>query len=176
LPGGSEPLLPLQWQPVPGCREALIYPFIRKVDTASSNSYLVQTPDAIILIDPGGLPEQAAHLASIVIETRAVSARPLVVILTHAHVDHYLGALAVPLLTDPETAIVAAQENGVEALGSCDRQLTLAEVLDRELVPLRIDLRLLTRGDGDGGGARIRRTYANGAAVTEGTARVRPSA
>ena len=60
MPGGSGPLLPQQWQPVPGCRDALIYPFIRKVDTVSSNSYLVRTPDVVILIDPGGLPEQAA--------------------------------------------------------------------------------------------------------------------
>ena len=33
MPRGSGPLLPQRWQPVPGCREALIYPLTRKVDT-----------------------------------------------------------------------------------------------------------------------------------------------
>ena len=166
MPRGSEPLLPLQWQPIPGCGEALIYPMIRKVDTESSNSYIVQTSDAVILIDPGGLPDQAARLAAIVRETREASIRPLVVILTHAHVDHYMGALAVPQLTDPEIAVIAVQEEGVAALESADRQLTLGDVLGREPTPLRIDLHLLAAADGDGGDVPLRHTYANGAAVT----------
>jgi glyoxylase-like metal-dependent hydrolase (beta-lactamase superfamily II) len=165
LPGGSGPLLPQQWQPVPGCRDALIWPFIRKVDTLSSNSYLVRTSDAVILIDPGGLPEQAAYLASI-LESSGTSGRPLVVILTHAHVDHYLGVLSVPLFADPATAVVAAQECGVGALESADRRLTQAELLGLEIAPLRIDLPLLAAADADGNGAPVTRRYANGAAVT----------
>jgi glyoxylase-like metal-dependent hydrolase (beta-lactamase superfamily II) len=166
LPRGSEPLLPLQWQPVPGCEEALIYPLTRKVDTESSNSFLVQTSDAVILIDPGGLPDQAARLAAIVDETRAAPVRPIVVILTHAHVDHYMGVLAVPQLTDPEIAVIAVQEEGVAALESADRQLTLADVLGREPSPLRTDLHLLAAADGDGDDLPLRHTYANGVAVT----------
>jgi glyoxylase-like metal-dependent hydrolase (beta-lactamase superfamily II) len=166
LPGGNEPLLPLQWRPVPGCGEALIYPLIRKVDTESSNSYIVQTSDAFIIIDPGGLPDQSARLAAIVRETRAAPVGPLVVILTHAHVDHYMGALSVPLLTDPETAVIAAPEDGVGALESGDRRLTQAEVLGLEVAPLRIDLHLLAVPDGEGGDAPLKHTYANGAAIT----------
>jgi glyoxylase-like metal-dependent hydrolase (beta-lactamase superfamily II) len=166
LPGGSEPLLPLEWQPVPGCSGALVYPFVRKADTVSSNSYLVRMPDALVLIDPGGLPGQAAHLASVVHEARAEIARPLVVILTHAHVDHYLAALSAPVLTDPEIAIVAVQEYGAEALESTDRRLTQADILGREIAPMRIDLCLLTSAGRKDIGVPVRHTYANGSAVT----------
>jgi glyoxylase-like metal-dependent hydrolase (beta-lactamase superfamily II) len=151
---------------VPGGGDAQVYPLIKKVDTTSSNSFLIQAQDAIILIDPGGLPEQAAQLVSIVREIRAASARPLVVILTHAHVDHYMGALAAPHLRDRETAVIAVQEEGVAALESADRQRTIADVLGREPTPLRVDLHLLAAPDGDGDGAALRYTYANGAAVT----------
>lgn len=163
MPGGSEPLLPLQWQRVPGGGDAQFYPLIKKVDTTSSNSYLIQTQDALILIDPGGLPEQAAQLVSIVHEIRAASGRPLVVLLTHAHVDHYMGALAAPQLRDREAAVIAVQEEGVAALESADRQRTIADVLGREPTPLRVDLHLLAPGEMEG---QVRHTYANGAAVT----------
>ena len=62
MPDGSNtPLVPLTWQPVPGVSEANIYPLIRKIDTISSNSYLIETPECICLIDSGGLPEQVAQ-------------------------------------------------------------------------------------------------------------------
>jgi glyoxylase-like metal-dependent hydrolase (beta-lactamase superfamily II) len=146
--------------------EALIYPLIRKADTVSSNSYLVRTPAAVVLIDPGGLPEQAAHLASIAKEARADKDRPLVVILTHAHVDHYLAALSVPALADPKIAVVAVQEYGAEALESADRRVTQADVLGQDIAPMRIDLHLLGAAGGDETGRPVRKTYANGAAVT----------
>ncbi|MFA6225580.1 MAG: hypothetical protein WC620_05215 [Methanoregula sp.] len=57
MPGGNEPPVSQVWQPVPGAPEAQLYPLIRKIDTISSNSYLIQTGDVILLIDPGGLAE-----------------------------------------------------------------------------------------------------------------------
>jgi glyoxylase-like metal-dependent hydrolase (beta-lactamase superfamily II) len=161
LPRGSDPLVPLQWQPAPGCRNTLIYPFIRKVDTTSSNSFLVRTPDAVILFDPGGLPEQAAHLSSLIQAVQEEVALPLVVILTHSHVDHYVGALSAPSLFSPDTAVVAVQESGVGIVESADRRMTQAEVLGRELAPLRVDLQLLAKDR-----ETARYSYANGATVT----------
>ena len=90
MPSGNELLTPLTWQPVPGAGGAQCYPIIRKIDTISSNSYLLRTPDALLLIDPGGLAEQADHLASVIEECRKEHDLPLVVFLTHAHVDHFL--------------------------------------------------------------------------------------
>ena len=164
MPGGNEPLLPLQWQPVPGCGEAMVYPLIRKVDIVSSNSYLVQTPDAIVLIDPGGLPDQAAHLASIIRGIRGEKARPVIMMLTHAHVDHFLAACSDPLLADPGITLFAIQESGARSLESSDRQVTQAEMLGKEITPMRIDLRLLEAAR-ERAGAPVRRTFANGATV-----------
>ena len=58
----------LCWQPVPGEPGAEVYPWIRKPHCLSSNSYLVRTPEALAVIDPGGLPEQTAALADLVRE------------------------------------------------------------------------------------------------------------
>jgi len=49
LPGGNDPLISTSWQPVPGATGAQIYPLIRKMDTISSNSYLIQISDVILL-------------------------------------------------------------------------------------------------------------------------------
>jgi glyoxylase-like metal-dependent hydrolase (beta-lactamase superfamily II) len=166
LPGGSEPLIPLQWQPLPGDEGTRIYPFIRKVDTDSSNSYLIQTPDALLLIDPGGLPEQADRLSLLIQEIRIRQALPLIVILTHGHVDHYVGALSSPLLCDPKSAVVAVQERGVQVVESADRRMTQAAVLGRELPPLRIDLPLLTAASAPGG-SPVQHTYANGVTLLQ---------
>ncbi len=161
MPRGSDPLVPQQWQPAPGCSKALIYPFIRKVDTTSSNSFLLRTPDAIILIDPGGLPEQSSHMVSLIHAVQKDEPLPLVVFLTHSHVDHYLGALFASSLSSPETAVVAVQEYGAGVVESADRRMTQAEVLGRDLAPLRVDLPLLPADRGSD-----HCTYANGAAVT----------
>jgi glyoxylase-like metal-dependent hydrolase (beta-lactamase superfamily II) len=161
LQRGSGHLVPQQWQLVPGCGEALIYPYIRKVDTTSSNSFLVRTPDAIILVDPGGLPEQSAHLASLIHAVQNDEDLPLLVFLTHSHVDHYVGALFAPFLSGPETAVVAVQEYGAGVVESADRRMTQAEVLGRELAPLRVDLHLLSADP-----EPASYSYANGAAVT----------
>ncbi|MEI7857800.1 MAG: MBL fold metallo-hydrolase, partial [Methanomicrobiales archaeon] len=96
MPGGSEPLISLVWQPVPGATGAQIYPLIRKIDTLSSNSYLIQTDDIILLIDPGGLTEQSESLVRIIEEIRTGNERPVFVILTHAHLDHFRGTQDVP--------------------------------------------------------------------------------
>ena len=76
MPGGNDTLTPLVWQPVPGADGARIYPLIRKIDTISSNSYLIATPDVLILIDPGGLAEQAEQLALVIGECRREQDRP----------------------------------------------------------------------------------------------------
>jgi glyoxylase-like metal-dependent hydrolase (beta-lactamase superfamily II) len=165
LPDGSEPLIPLQWQPLPGDGDARIYPFIRKVDTTSSNSFLVQTPDAVILIDPGGLPEQAAHLASLIREVQVDPALPLVVILTHAHVDHYGAVSSVPLLIDRQNAVLAIQEQGMRVVETADRRMTQAEVLGRDLTPLKIDLPLLAASPARGTLISSSRTFPNGLAL-----------
>ncbi|MDD4484925.1 MAG: MBL fold metallo-hydrolase, partial [Methanoregula sp.] len=77
--------------------EAEIFPEIRKADVISSNSYLVRTKDCLLLIDPGGLASQAELLAAEIAPCLAAGGLPLVVLLTHAHVDHFTALQEHPL-------------------------------------------------------------------------------
>ena len=129
---------------MPGTDGASIYPIVRKIDTISSNSYLIATPDAIILIDPGGLPEQAEQLASVIGEIRQEQDRPVIVFLTHAHIDHFAGSQDVPAFAHPETVIFAAHETGAGILGCGDCGFTQADLLGQKVVPMKIGFSLLT--------------------------------
>ncbi|NLD57547.1 MAG: MBL fold metallo-hydrolase, partial [Methanomicrobiales archaeon] len=91
MQAGNDQLTSQRWQPLFGAEDAQIFPLIRKIDVISSNSYLIATGDVLILIDPGGLPEQAETLAKVIQTCREEKDRPVFVILTHAHVDHFLG-------------------------------------------------------------------------------------
>src|SRR5512136_2947066 len=107
LPPGNIQPDSITWQLVPGAPGAALYPLIRKIDVISSNSYLITTPDAIILIDPGGLPEQAEHLSRVIGICRAEKDRPLFIFLTHAHIDHFLSVQSDPAFTHHDAAIFA---------------------------------------------------------------------
>jgi glyoxylase-like metal-dependent hydrolase (beta-lactamase superfamily II) len=166
LPGGSDTLTPLVWQPVPGADSARIYPLIRKIDNISSNSYLIATPDVILMIDPGGLPEQAEQLALLIGECRREMDRPVFVLLTHAHIDHFAGVLAIPAFAHPETAVFAVQERGGEALERGDAKLTQAELLGRAHPPMKIGLHLFPRTWEADAEIPVSEAFPNGATVT----------
>lgn len=166
MPGGSDPLTPLAWQPLPGAAGAFIWPLIRKIDIISSNSYLIATPDVLILIDPGGLPEQADQLARVIGECRRERDRPVFVFLTHAHIDHFIGALSGPAFASPETAVFAVQERGSQALECGDTKLTQADILGRTLPPMKIGLDLFPGTWGAGKNIPVQVAYPNGATVT----------
>ncbi|WP_292349934.1 MBL fold metallo-hydrolase, partial [Methanoregula sp. PtaU1.Bin006] len=166
MPGGNDPLTPLAWQPVPGADGASIWPLIRKIDIISSNSYLIATPDVLILIDPGGLPEQAEQLARVIGECRQERDRPVFVFLTHAHIDHCIGALSSPVFASPETAVFAVQERGSRALERGDTKLTQADILGRALPPMRIGLELFPGTWDAGRNIPVQAAYPNGATVT----------
>jgi len=53
---------PMALQPVRGTKDVSIFPYIRKIDLMSSNSYILSSPKMISIIDPGGLEDQIEHL------------------------------------------------------------------------------------------------------------------
>jgi glyoxylase-like metal-dependent hydrolase (beta-lactamase superfamily II) len=164
LPAGNDQLASLTWHQVPGAPEAAIYPLIRKIDVISSNSYLITTPDAIILIDPGGLPEQAEHLSRVIGTCRAEKDRPLFIFLTHAHIDHFLSVQSDPAFAHHDAAIFAIQESGASALESGDTTVTQAELLEAPLLPMNIGLHLFARERE--GPASVDLCFPNGALIT----------
>jgi len=166
LPGGSDTLTSLAWQPVPGADGARVYPLIRKIDTISSNSYLIATPDVLVLIDPGGLAEQAEQLALVIGECRREQDRPVFVLLTHAHIDHFAGVFTIPAFASPGTAVFAVQEQGGEAIERGDAKLTTAELQGKTHPPMKVDLNLFPRLWEANTGIAVSTAFPNGAMVT----------
>ncbi|MHB8163535.1 MAG: MBL fold metallo-hydrolase [Methanoregula sp.] len=166
MPGGNNTPVSLVWQPVPGATGAQHYPLIRKIDTISSNSYLIQTGDVILLIDPGGIAEQSAQLAQVIEECREEQDRPVFVFLTHAHLDHFLGTQSVPAFAHTGAAVFAVQEAGAAALERGDAKLTQAALLGQAIAPVRVGLPLLTNDRSGSCGVPVPLAFSNGAAVT----------
>jgi hypothetical protein len=67
------------WQPLPGTRQAEIYPYLRKPDLLSSNSCLICTPEQIIMIDAGALAAQTADLGRMLKECLRERSRPVII-------------------------------------------------------------------------------------------------
>lgn len=142
LPRGNDLLCSLAWQAVPATPGTTIFPVIRKPDLISSNSYLLATKDCLILIDSGGLPDQGETLLSEIHAAREKSGLPLLVFLTHAHIDHFAALGFAPGLLDPAFSLLAVQEAGARALESGDRDQTQASVLGREFPVIHAGLDL----------------------------------
>ena len=151
MPHGDELLADREWQPVPGSRDLRIYPYLRKIDTISSNSYILDGPDLIVCIDPGGLPDQADLLAAEIASIRKEHPRPVLVILTHVHIDHVLQMMYHYAFQGGPDIIIGVQEEGARALEEKDERLMIADLLGKEPGEVSVGLPLLS-----GGGLGIR--------------------
>jgi glyoxylase-like metal-dependent hydrolase (beta-lactamase superfamily II) len=135
---------PMISQNVPGTRNVTIYPYLCKIDIMSSNSYLLSSPGQIALIDPGGSESQIDCLEEEIQILQDKLLRPVVVYLTHVHIDHWYQ------LTQSKTlskAFLAVQETGATALEMNDPQMTLSKLLDRPMSTVPVDIKLLTCQD-----------------------------
>jgi glyoxylase-like metal-dependent hydrolase (beta-lactamase superfamily II) len=135
------------------------------VDTISSNSYLVQTPDVILLIDPGGLAAQAEELALAISGCRQELDRPVFVVLTHVHIDHFIGVQSVPAFAHSHAVVFAVQEAGALALESGDTRITQSRFFNTPVSPMTIGLHLVTEDRSQVKGA-CSLAFPNGAEVT----------
>jgi glyoxylase-like metal-dependent hydrolase (beta-lactamase superfamily II) len=128
---------PAQWHQVPGVEGVRIYPCVRKPDVISSNSILLRYPRHLLVIDPGGRPEQTQSLVELVRESIQGEDVPVRILLTHCHVDHSLETIRNELWRSFPGLNVAIHERGAEALLRSDRRLTQAEILGCDLPSFR---------------------------------------
>jgi glyoxylase-like metal-dependent hydrolase (beta-lactamase superfamily II) len=135
------------WQPLPGIRQAEIYPYLRKPDLLSSNSCVIRTPRQILLIDAGALAAQTADLNRILAECQRERTRPVVVYLTHCHLDHSLEVGRHRQIMTAAPVWIAVQEQGADYLSLGDPAKTIAELYGVAFPSLRPDIRLLTETD-----------------------------
>ena len=114
---------PNAWQPVPGMTAVDIYPIVTRPSIVSSNCYVLRSPSAIVVIDPGASAAQTTLVSKIVLAALAERARPVLVVLSHCHQDHSQEAsnLALPPGTE---LILCIERSGADALESGNRELT----------------------------------------------------
>ena len=129
------------------------YPYIRKIDLMSSNSFILSGEDQIAIIDPGALDDQLDCLVENIAIMLNKKPRPVVVYLTHAHLDHCFQLNRLRKIKDLGNIAVAAHEIGAEALRRDDSELTLAGLLGKKMAPISVDIKLLSRKDMIIGGA-----------------------
>ena len=135
---------PMISQPVPGTRNVTIYPYLRKIDLMSSNSYLLSSPGQIALIDPGGMESQINRLEEEIQILQDELPRPLVVYLTHVHIDHWHQLTQCKPSTQLSKAFLAVQETGAAALEMNDPQLPLSALLGKPMSAVPVDIKLLS--------------------------------
>jgi glyoxylase-like metal-dependent hydrolase (beta-lactamase superfamily II) len=149
------PLTPFTWQPIPGCKRAEIYPYLRKPDLLSSNSCIVRTAEQILLIDPGALEDQTRELCGLIRLCQQDRNRPVLIYITHCHLDHVLQA---PLTRQIHTAgmpsWIAVHEAGAGILSGGDEKRSIAELYGVPFPPFNPDLILMTKQDREGLAAR----------------------
>jgi glyoxylase-like metal-dependent hydrolase (beta-lactamase superfamily II) len=145
---------PMRSQPAAGCRSTAIYPYIRKIDIMSSNSYIISGVDQIALIDPGGLAEQIDHLEEVIKGLQNELFRPVVVYLTHVHMDHWVQLKQGRDHKILGGAALAVQTTGAKALEKQDCGITLSALLGRQMIRVPVDLKLLAPHDLSLGGER----------------------
>ena len=141
MPAGKDLVCNCDWQRIPGAADATLYPFTRKVDTVSANSYVIATTDQLVVVDPGGLREQTDHLIEVVKVAREENDLPVFVYLTHVHVDHSLEVTRHPWFKSPDIYI-AAHEKGARAIEDQDRVFTLATLFRAEPGYIEVPLKL----------------------------------
>jgi glyoxylase-like metal-dependent hydrolase (beta-lactamase superfamily II) len=121
-------LLNRQWQSVDGTRQVRIYPYIRRPDILSSNTYILDTPEQIALIDPGALAEQSDELLAIIRVLLREHPRPLVIYLTHCHIDHALHTGLYHEFRKDTPVWIAVHHDGADTLASGDPKRTISDL------------------------------------------------
>jgi glyoxylase-like metal-dependent hydrolase (beta-lactamase superfamily II) len=121
-----------QWNPFPHRNGYSIFPAFRKFDIFCSNSFIVQTPHQIIVIDPGGEDRQINLIAETVQGAIRENPRPVFIYLTHCHIDHAFKTFA--LLTHPGfRSHLFIHEAGAKALAGPDREIILLYLFNAEM-------------------------------------------
>lgn len=131
------------WQAVPGAVSARWLPFIRDMDLLRSNSYALDLPGAVVVIDPADDPAgpEGSVPRAAVIEALAAGPKPVIGILTHIHIDHSMQAGAFRDRLKPHArALLAVHEEGLRLIEAGDAEATLADLYGKTMAPLSIDL------------------------------------
>ena len=106
------------------------------------------------MIDAGALAAQTADLGRMLKECLRERSRPVIIYLTHCHIDHCLQVAGHRQTVTEAPVWIAIQEEGANYLIEGDRQKTIAELYGTTFPAMQPDIRLLTRQDRKRGTSR----------------------
>lgn len=130
-----------EWVSVDGLDGVEMLAFINKPSIVNSNAYLLRSERSLVVIDPGASRAQVAALNEAVARELAARPRRALLLLTHAHLDHF-GAVD-HLSNELRSVTCMAHASAARAIRDKDRHHTLAILYRGAVVPdLRIDVEL----------------------------------
>jgi glyoxylase-like metal-dependent hydrolase (beta-lactamase superfamily II) len=118
-----------QWQRIDGTHQVEVYPWVRKPDLTSSNSYVLCSAEQLAVIDPGGSPEQTQGLVAVLRARLQERPRPVFLYLSHCHVDHSIEAIRNRIWREFPDLKLVVHEVGSAALSTGNRAITQAGIL-----------------------------------------------
>ena len=140
-----------QWEMLPGALDTAMLAFARRPGVLRCNTYLLRTPEYVLVIDPGADQAQALAAADTARALTRELPRQAALCLTHCHLDH-CAATGAFLDALPEATVVC-HSAGAEALRRGDADLTLA-ALTALAIPALGDIHALFAGPGPAGVSR----------------------
>lgn len=150
---------PPQWDMVPGALDTAMLTFARRPGVLRCNTYVLRTPQYVLVMDPGADAVQARAAGALAAGLLREAPLQAALCLTHCHLDHCAAAGEV-LAALPEATVVCHCQ-GAEALLRADPDLTLAG-LTALRVPVLADVLPLFQGPGPAGVSRAMNTPGGG--------------
>ena len=136
-------LLNRQWQSVAGTRHVRIYPYLRKPDVLSANTFLIETPEQITLIDPGAMEDQSREIETIVRKLFLEKPRAFLIYRTHCHIDHAFHVPRYLAIRDQMPVWIAVHHDAVETMITGDPEKTISELYGFDYPCFSPDISLL---------------------------------
>lgn len=112
------------WYPVEGAADTQIAALINKPSITNSNAYLLRTPHRLVIVDPGAEPAQVERLNALIARELEDGPREVLLLLTHAHLDHFAAVEKLKVATGRPLTFVHAV--GARAIREKDTQHMLA--------------------------------------------------
>jgi glyoxylase-like metal-dependent hydrolase (beta-lactamase superfamily II) len=132
-----------EWQPVQGVDGVQLMPLMSSAASDGSNIYLVEFSELFLLVDLGSDQKRLAAVADSVNAADPTYAKPVLVVLTHCHIDHIAAAPGLECL-QPRQIAIAGHFAGTSALAAQDQALTISFLF--KTIPPLIDVDLVLFG------------------------------
>lgn len=132
------------WQPILGITGAMIYPLERKITPLCSNSYIIKTDGFVCVIDPGANEKQSDHIKQVLAELHHDAVCPVLIFLTHCHLDHAKEAAAI-CSNDQYRVYLAAHEIGCHILANPDANFSLSWIFRQNMSPIDAHFKLFSQ-------------------------------